>query len=136
LVLNIKGNLAEQRGDLSEAMTWIDHAIAALREDRRPTYLAATLNYLGRIMMASANMDRAYACFQESLELAYETKAANLIAQDLYDLAALAAVRGQPQVAISHAEDAIRRFRRLGIKREQTEAETLLAKLIDESQSG
>jgi tetratricopeptide (TPR) repeat protein len=114
-----------------DAITCYQDGIAMLRNNKNNGYLASQLQGLGRVMQKVGDMGKAFACYQESLDLAYEARSANLIVRNLYFLAALEETRGQRQEAIGHAQEAADRLRRLGMQREQAEAEVLLARLSD-----
>ena len=70
------------------------------------------------------------------MNLARECGRVDVIARALYRMALLEEHLGQYQSAETNARQAIDLFRRLGMKRPQSESEALLARLTMESSNG
>jgi hypothetical protein len=64
-----------------------------------------------------------------ALKFARESGRVDAIAMALLKIASLEYTQNQPQSASANARQALDLFRRLGMKREQAEAEALLAKM-------
>jgi LuxR family glucitol operon transcriptional activator len=129
---NFKGGLgllAEQQGDLSAALVWYREAIDLARTYDELPDVAANVLGLGRVMFKMADFDIAALQYAESLRIATACGAAEVIARAHYQLATLRYSQHQAMFAESSARQALDLFRRLGMKREQAEAEALLAGL-------
>ncbi|MBC8074839.1 MAG: hypothetical protein H7Y32_02085, partial [Chloroflexales bacterium] len=68
----------------------------------------------------------------DALQAARECRRTDAIARALFQLGSIAYASGQVAAGATHARQALDLFRRLGMKREQAEAEALLAKLSNE----
>jgi tetratricopeptide (TPR) repeat protein len=123
------GELAEQVGKLEIAEQFYQQAIDLLREKNNVHNLAADLTNLGRVRLVQADIDAAFLYFSEGLKLAQACGRVDVLGRAYHGLAALESARGRPDAAEAHARQALDLFRRLAMKREQAEAEALLARL-------
>lgn len=131
--LAIKGDLAELWGDYAEANVWYTRTLGLLDQNNRRGFRSSILNRLGRVAQRTGDRDAALAYYTESLEIARERSLVPLIASNLLGIAKLSAISDQRAAALAAAQQALIIFRRLGMKREQAEAEALLAQI---AQSG
>jgi tetratricopeptide (TPR) repeat protein len=129
------GDLARAMNDLPLAAQWYQRAVNNAQKWNDLPYQAFSLIKLGEVMLISADLASAQKCFLEGLSAARECGRVDAIAYALYDIAIIQDRQGQRQSAQSNADQALDLFRRLGMKREQTEAEALLARLAEGSQS-
>jgi tetratricopeptide (TPR) repeat protein len=127
--MNNLGELAEQQGDLATARSWYQQALDIRRRQNHLPYIAADLLSLGKVVFATGDYAGAQAYYTESLGLAQECGRVDVIARVCYGIASLESIQNQRDSAESHARQALDLFRRLGMKREQAEAEALLARL-------
>jgi tetratricopeptide (TPR) repeat protein len=127
------GDLGTQQGDFTTAISWYQQAIEIARDRNNLPSLASNLLSVGRVKLATADSTGAKDCYDESLKLARECGSISVISGALYSIAALEFSQNQRAPAESHARQALDLFRRLGMKREQVEAEALLARLGDET---
>jgi tetratricopeptide (TPR) repeat protein len=86
---------------------------------------------LAEVLLVLGQADAAQECFNESLKLARESGRVDVIARALLGGANLEFSQNQRASAESNARQALDLFRRLGMRREQAEAEALLARLGD-----
>jgi tetratricopeptide (TPR) repeat protein len=128
-VMQIKGELSEQSSNIKDAAYWYQQAIDILRQDNNRGYIASMLHNLGRISSKTGDLDAAYNFYLESLQMAREIKSVQGIVTNLYSIAALELSQNQRASAESNARQALDLFRRLGMKREQADAEALLAQM-------
>jgi len=134
-LLSSLGDLAQQRGHLMEAAAWYQRAIEAAEQQNDVPNIAANAIYLGMAKFTAGDPVAARACYDQGLRLAEECRRTDLIARALLSLAELESVEDRQNIPIDYARKALDQFRRLGMKREQAEAEALLAKLTEGSQS-
>jgi tetratricopeptide (TPR) repeat protein len=131
--LGSMGELAEYQDDVSAAISWYQQKIDLLKQENNIYSLSSGTLNLGRAMFASGDTAGAQACYEESLKLARECGRMDIIAKVLYRIAQLEEHLGQSRSAEFKARQALDLFRRLGLKREQAEAEALLTKLAEQS---
>jgi ATP/maltotriose-dependent transcriptional regulator MalT len=84
---------------------------------------------LSGVRLAQGDIDSAAAHLDESQRLAQECGRVDVIARGRQSMALLELARGNRAPAEANAHQALDLFRRLGMKREQAEAEALLARL-------
>ncbi len=123
------GDLAERRGQLSEAATWYQQATKHAEQRNDVPNIAANTIYLGMAKFTMGDAATAHACFDQGLRLAQECGRADLIARALLSNAELEYAQNHQSVAADHARQALDLFRRLGMKREQAKAEALLDRI-------
>jgi tetratricopeptide (TPR) repeat protein len=128
------GYLAEQQSDYPRARSLYQQAVDICRNRNNSLDLAVNLLNLGRIELAVLDVVAAKDALEESLKLAREAGRTEIIAQALYHIASWKHIQGKHS-GIDDVNEALDRFRRLGMKREQAEAEALLAKLTEEPPS-
>ena len=129
------GELAVACGDLQTAETYFCEAIEHLRQKNNIHNLAADLLNLSDVKLAQGDIDSAATHLNESQRLAEECGRVDVIARGRQSMALLELARGNRAPAETYARESLDLFRRLGMKREQAEAEALLAKLTEESHS-
>jgi tetratricopeptide (TPR) repeat protein len=129
------GYLAEQQSDYPRARSLYQQAVDLCRQRNNSLDLAANLLNLGRVELAILDVVAAKDAFEESLKLARESGRIEVIAQGLYHIASLETMQSNHRSGIDNVHQALDLFRRLGMKREQADAEALLAKLSEESQT-
>jgi tetratricopeptide (TPR) repeat protein len=123
-----QGELAEYKGDITTAVKCYRDTIDAFRQTNNLPNLASNLLRLGRVL-APYDSAGAQAAYEESLKFARECGRVDVLSRTLYSLASLEFSQNQRQSAESNARQALDLFRRLGMKREQAEAEALLERL-------
>jgi tetratricopeptide (TPR) repeat protein len=128
------GLLSETCGKWSEAEDWYRQSIAQFRKKEYLPDLAQSLLGLGRVLLHGEHFDDALDAYRESLTAAHICGRADVLAQAHYHMAVLDTLCSRSESAKAHAGQALDQFRRLGMKREQTEAEALLAKLAEAPQ--
>jgi tetratricopeptide (TPR) repeat protein len=129
------GELAESQADLRTAQSWYDQAVQESRNRNDLPALALDLIHLGRVTFALGQAAKAQTLLAESLRISREeTAQVDVAAKALYQIAVVENHLGVT-TARGHAREALDLFRRLGMKREQTDAEALLAKLAEQSQA-
>ena len=126
------GELAVARGDLQTAETYFCAAIEDLRQRNNIHNLAMDLLNLSSVNLAQADIESAAMHLGESQRLAQECGRVDVIARGRQGMALLELARGNHALATSCAREALDQFRRLGMKREQAEAEALVAKPAEE----
>jgi len=123
------GELAVARGDLEAAETYFGEAIEQLRQRNNIHNLAADLLNLSGVRLARGDTESAATHLSESQRLAEECGRADVIARGRHALALLELARGNRAPAETACRQALDLFRRLGMKREQAQAEALLARI-------
>ncbi|MEI6778340.1 MAG: AAA family ATPase [Chloroflexales bacterium] len=121
------GRLFEQQGDLAQAVDWYQQGIEGF--EGSPANQAFHLLLLGRLKFREQALDQAHTYFQDGLSKAEECGRADVIAQVLLALAQLDHIEQRQQLASANADRALNLFRRLGMRKEQAEAEELLRRL-------
>jgi tetratricopeptide (TPR) repeat protein len=129
------GYLAEQQSDYPKARSLYTEAVELCRRGNNSLDLAANILNLGRVELAVRDLVAAKEAFEESLKFARESGRIEIIAQALYHIASVKHLQNEYQSGSDDAGEALDLFRRLGMKREQADAEALLAKLSESSQS-
>lgn len=127
------GELAVARGDLRAAEAFFADAIDFLRQRNNIHNLAMDLLNLSGVRLAQGDIDGAAAHLEESRRLAEECGRVDVIARARQSMALLALARGDRAQAEAFAREALDQFRRLGMRREQAEAEALLARMAEGS---
>lgn len=125
--LAIRADLAELRADFVEAAIWHKRTLNLLTQSNRRGFRSSILNGLGRGAQHMGDHDGALAYYMESLEIANDRSLAPLIASNLLGIAKLKALRNESTAATAAVRQALVIFRRLGMRREQAEAEARLA---------
>lgn len=123
------GLLADKQGDIEAAAHWYQQAIEAFSYGNNSANQAYYYWLLGDLKHRIELLDEARDLFHYGLSLARTSGRAEVIGHTLHSLAALEAQRGSQQEATVLARSAYQQFRRLGMKREQAEAEELLRQL-------
>lgn len=123
------GEVAIVRSDLATAQAQYERAIDVSRQRNDLPPLSADLIKLGQVYISANNMARAEECLLEGLQIARENAAVDLAGTALFHLGVLDAHLGRRASAIGRLQQTLVLFRRLGIKREQAEAEALLRQL-------
>ena len=131
------GELAEKKGDKEGSISWYQQAIEASRRNNDLEHLSYSLLNLSRVMLGLGDIEQAKVLCTEGLLKAEESGIAAVLAKAHYHMAYFESIQ-QISLVSSHARQALDLFRRLGMKREQAEAEALLARLsaTDESSGG
>ena len=129
------GELAEQQGDLDKAASLYRNVVSETRHANNLHYLSFDLLSLARVRQAQGDSQAAHRYYSEALSAARACGRKDAVALALYHLARLEAERSQFTTSKSFTQEAIDLFCRLGMKREQADAEALLAKLLEESQT-
>jgi tetratricopeptide (TPR) repeat protein len=127
------GDLALRRSDYEGAASWCEQAVERSREKNDIYYLSSHFLLLGKVKFATGDAKEAQTYYEKSLELSHTCGRAEIIARSRYCIAELRFRSGQYRDAESSASQALDLFRRLGMKREQADAEALLAKLTQGS---
>jgi tetratricopeptide (TPR) repeat protein len=127
--LGSMGEVAEVAGDYQAAENFYQQAIELLRQQHNVHNLAADLLNLGRVRLAQSDLEAASAHFSESLKLAQDCGRIDVVSRAHHAMALVHISLNQHESATVQARKALDLFRRLGMKREQAEAETLLAEL-------
>lgn len=127
--------LAEQQGNLERARELYVQTVELLRQKNDTPYLASDLRNLGRVLFASGAKGEAQECLQEGLRLALDCGRKDVMAKTHFQLAVVYEHQRELPSAETNSRQALDLFRRLGMKREQTEAEALLARLAEGPQS-
>jgi tetratricopeptide (TPR) repeat protein len=100
-LLNILGQLAAQRDDLADAESMLEEALAINRTVIRGRQGTAwTLRNLGMVAQRQGDMQRAAACYGESLLLRYELRQLAGVAWAMEGLAEVATLTGRRQRAV------------------------------------
>src|SRR5215207_7406502 len=108
------GRAHELAGEWEEAEKTYEEMLAGAREVRDPQLECAALNHLAVLAaQRRSDMRRAEVLLRESLE-ASEDRAT--LAETKWNLAQMAAMRGEPETAISHSERALDLAREAGLK--------------------
>ncbi len=128
------GDLAARRGQPADAAVWYQQAIEHAEQQSDVPNIAANRIYLGMLKHTAGDSAGARFCYDQGLPLAQECGRADLIARVCLSIGQLEHDEGNHGGAVDHARQGLDLFRRLGMKREQTEAKTLLAKLAEETQ--
>jgi tetratricopeptide (TPR) repeat protein len=129
------GELVENQGDLRMAQSWYSRAIEESRQRNDLPALAVDLIHLGRVLFVLEQAPEAQASFAESLQISRDEIAQiDVAAKALHQLAVVENYLGV-NAAGDHARESLDLFRRLGMKREQAEAEALLTKIESVSTS-
>ncbi|MBX0330194.1 AAA family ATPase [Oscillochloris sp. ZM17-4] len=123
------GQLYAAKGDPAVALDWFRQAVDHARKADNIPSLTSHLLSLGMAQLQCGEIVDAKQYLKESLALAHQCSRTDAIAQTFYGLALLDNHEGQYQSAISNARQALDLFRRLGMRREQAEAEDLLRQL-------
>jgi tetratricopeptide (TPR) repeat protein len=123
------GELLKMKGSLADAIIYYEKALDAARQRNDIPKMAAHFLTLGRARQNMGDIRAAQFSFEESLKLARECGLVSGIAGSLYSIAVLEYSQNQRASAESNARQALDLFRRLGMKREQAEAEALLVRL-------
>jgi LuxR family glucitol operon transcriptional activator len=127
--------LAERRGEWAAATEWYQRTIDAAREHNDPVYVAEGQLGLGRVARAQDDGVKAIAFCREALQTARGCRRADTTAAVLFQLGATAYANGQIDEGRANSQQALDLFRRLGMKREQAEAEALLATIAASGES-
>lgn len=130
-----KGDVALGRRDLPMATSYYQQAAELAKQRNDIPKLSSHLLSLGKVAFLERDLERAELHFKESLNLATECGWVSIRAFALLSQASLGLRRNQHSAAARSANDALDLFRRLGMKREQAEAEALLAKIAQASDS-
>lgn len=126
------GRLAEAVSDLVTAEQWYRKAVEESRLRNNPYRTASSLHSLGHVYIRLGSIQNAYSALDESLQLAVQYGFVEVIAQCRLDLARIAAERNSASAAIN-ARQALDLFHRMGMRKEQAEAEALLRQLGEQS---
>lgn len=126
-ILAALGDLALQTGDPVAAAAQYQQAITIARQVNDIPKLASHLMRLGNTSRLVGDLPGAARELEECLRLARECGSVSVIAGALYNLALLAGDQGSIEPAHAQARQALELFRRLGMRQEQAQAETLLA---------
>jgi tetratricopeptide (TPR) repeat protein len=128
------GELAEQQGQLSEAATWYQRAIDQAEQQNDLPNRAANTIYLGMVKQAAGEATQARSLYDHGLRLAQECGRADLIARALLSSSELEYATEYQGNLTNNVRQALDLYRRLGMKREQAQAEALLARIPKEQQ--
>jgi len=131
----ISGRIAEYHGNLEKALEHFQLAVDAFREREDLSILSQQLLNLGRAQFALHDTAAGEASYRESLAMARNCGRADIIARALLAHAKVSLLNNEQAQAEVEARNAFDLLRRLGMKREQAEAEALLARLTKESQT-
>jgi tetratricopeptide (TPR) repeat protein len=129
------GDLAARRGQISEAAAWYQQAIHQSEQQNDVPNNAANTIYLGMVKYTAGQKVEAQDLYDQGLRLAQECGRADLTARALLSLGELEHAQDHRDSAPVHTLQALDLFRRLGMKREQAEAEALLARINSEASS-
>jgi tetratricopeptide (TPR) repeat protein len=132
-ILSSMGDLALLQGELAIAASHFQQAIELARQRNDVPKLAAHFLGIGKVAYAADHPKEAQTYFEDSLKFARECGLAIVIGEALYHTAMVEHALGDAQSATAHTREALDIFRRLGVRREQAEAEVLLAKLAEGS---
>jgi tetratricopeptide (TPR) repeat protein len=128
-ILDIEADLAALRGDVKDASDKYRQAVELAQSNNNIGYAAALLYHYGQLAFDNGDAIQAREHHEKSLDWAYESHSANLIARNLCSLAMIAATNKDDETAKEFARLALARCRRLGIKQPQAEMEKLLNRL-------
>src|SRR5829696_2394239 len=102
------GRAHELAGEWEEAEKTYEEMLAGAREVRDPQLECAALNHLAVLAaQRRSDMRRAEVLLRESLEAAEASEDRTTLAETKWNLAQMAAMRGDPETAISHSERAL-----------------------------
>jgi DNA-binding SARP family transcriptional activator/tetratricopeptide (TPR) repeat protein len=111
------GRAHELAGEWEEAEKTYEEMLAGAREVRDPRLECAALNHLAVLAaQRRSDMRRAEVLLRESLEAAEASGDRATLAETKWNLAQMAAMRGDPETAISHSERALDLAREAGLK--------------------
>jgi DNA-binding SARP family transcriptional activator/tetratricopeptide (TPR) repeat protein len=111
------GRAHELAGEWEEAEKTYEEMLAGAREARDPRLECAALNHLAVLAaQRRSDMGRAEVLLRESLEAAEASGDQTTLAETEWNLAQMAAMRCDPETAISHGESALDLARELGLK--------------------
>ena len=128
------GELLEAQGNLISAQSQYSKAIIFSEKRHHQSALAVDLIHLGRVLFKLGQVSEAQEYLVKSLQISRdEITQVDVSAKALYQLAVVEESQGKI-TANEHVSEALDLFRRLGMKREQADAEALLAKLANETQ--
>lgn len=122
------GSLAEAKGELETAEHWFSQAAELFAAQENLHNQAADLHNLGRIRFLRGDIQGARRYLDLSLAMAKQCGRAEVIARSCLLQARISAQQDRGD-ALSRGREALQMFRRLGMKREQAEAEALLRQL-------
>ncbi|MEI6778367.1 MAG: NB-ARC domain-containing protein [Chloroflexales bacterium] len=128
-ILAAMGDLALASGDISTATSHYQQAIDRARQVNDLPKLASHLLHLGIASRTIGELAMAKQELEESLRLARECGWVSVIASALYHLALVDRDQHGMEEARSHVNQALDLFRRLGMRKEQAEAEALLTQM-------
>lgn len=123
------GRLYEAKQEFETAAIWYGRSADLSRERNNIQHLASDLFFLGRLRRQLQQSTEARQAIEESKALALECGRVETTARANLELAHLFGLQGATTFAVEYAVQAISTFRRLGMKREQAEAENLLRQL-------
>ncbi|MBP1466186.1 AAA family ATPase [Candidatus Chloroploca sp. M-50] len=126
--LDAMGSLEAARGNVDDAIKWYRQSIVASKKADNVPGLSLSVFLLGVVYSNNAEIKLAQECCMEALQLARECGRADVIARAYYQSAKLYHQEDAP-LANEYTHYALDLFRRLGMKREQAEAESLLRQL-------
>jgi tetratricopeptide (TPR) repeat protein len=128
-LLDNVGNLAFHRRDYLTAMEWYQQALEAAQAQGDLPRLVVYQLSIGRALAALGRKAEAAAIFQQCQETARQCGRLDIEASAALSLAKLRAHTEHSGTDVTLARKALDLFRRLGMKREQAEAEALLLQL-------
>ena len=129
------GRLNEQRGNLDQAETLYREGLSLAESASDLPYVAYCKLGMGRIAFRQGNYIESRNNYVTSLQDGRDCGRLDAIAQAQLHLASLEIAQGNNVAATAAIQQALATFRRLGMKREQAEAETLLARIEAETSS-
>src|SRR5829696_2570030 len=111
------GRAHELAGEWEKAEKTYEEMLAGAKEVRDPRLECAALNHLAVLAaQRRSDMRRAEVLLRESLEAAEASGDRPALAETKWNLAQMAAMRGDPETAISHSERALDLAREAGLK--------------------
>lgn len=124
-----RGRVAAVAGDAAGAKTWLEEALSRMRALGATWWEGDILLNIGLAALFAADLERARASFAESLILARQARAPDVIASALYNLAELAQLEGRYDEAIAVAADLARFWQTRGEEAMCGEVIVLCAKI-------
>ncbi len=112
--LNWAGNLAKEQGDVPQARTYLEEALAIRRRLGDPLGLANALHNLGNVLKDQEAFDAARVLYEESLDIQKRLGNQAGIAISFASLGALAFKLGECANALALCEESLKLYRRLG----------------------
>lgn len=102
------GLIHDTLGQKSEALKYFNQALAVAKSGQDQRYTAQTLNYMGRTYESLKDWPAAMNCYEQALRLSQIASDGAGEAATLYNLAHIAVARGTLEIALAHAEAALK----------------------------